>query len=422
MLFNSDKLIAILANKASIAGEIFQKVRIAYERLPYWMQVGVVEWQKTSCTLENGSKCFSVATTEDGIRGLTCNVLFLDEFAFVKRGIADGFFTSVYPTISASKESKIIMVSTPNGLNHFHNIWQKAVAKKNTFAPFRVDWWEVPGRDEQWKIETIRNMGQVKFNQEYGNVFLGSTNTLIRGEILEMLDAKEPLRSDTYGRYYDEVKPEHVYVFGVDTAKGTGGDYSVVNILDITKLPFRQVGVYRNNGIGTRPFGIEVVNLAKQWNNAWIMVENNDIGAATVDYIWHDAEYENLVNWSPKFKANEIGIRSTKQTKSAGNDLLKQLIENNKVDIVDQDTIYELSKYIEVDILTPGIFRGEDNENDDCVTSLLWGLFFTKTSFFDGEEDLYSMVPMTRPSRTGDEEDTGAGMEMPSGQVDGFGM
>lgn len=182
LLFNKDKKIAIIANKLAIAKEIFQKVRIAYERLPYWLQIGVVEWQKHGCTLENGSSCTSVATTEDGLRGITANVLFLDEFAFVRRGIAEAFYTSVYPTISATTEGKIIIVSTPNGLNHFHDIYNKAKNGKNDFKHFRVDYWEVEGRDDLWKTETIRNIGQTKFNQEYGNCVAKDTRIKIRNK------------------------------------------------------------------------------------------------------------------------------------------------------------------------------------------------------------------------------------------------
>lgn len=387
ILFNKDKKVVILANKAKIAKEIFQKVRTAYEKLPYWMQIGVEEWQKTACTLENGSSCSAEATTADGLRGIAGNIIFLDEFAFIKRNIADDFFTSMYPTISASQESKIIVVSTPNGLNHFYSLWTKANKGLNSFKPFRVDWWQVPGRDENWKEETIKNIGQKKFDQEYGNSFLGSSKTLIDGTFLETMDQKEPIeyKKDFHLRIYEQPVEGHIYSIGVDTAKGIGGDYSVCQVIDITAYPFKQVAVYRNNTIRPREFGNVVNDLGVKYNDAFLMIENNDIGHAVCDYVWKDLEYENLVNFSydAKKKRTEIGIRSTRKTKSIGCDLIKDIIEELDIDIIDPDTIYELSVFIEI---RTGIFQADDGEFDDTVTALLWALFILKTNYIDKED------------------------------------
>lgn len=394
VLFNKDKKAVILANKAIISKEIFQKIRTAYEKLPYWLQIGVVEWQKTTCRLENGSGISSEATTAEGLRGITANCILLDEFAFIDRNIADEFFASMYPTISASKESKIIIVSTPNGLNLFHELWSKANRGKNSFAPLRIDYSEVEGRDEKWKDETIKNIGNRRFQQEYGNNFIGSTATLIKGSVLEMFDSVEPIETLYDGKFKIYVKPiidrvvnsrvikGRIYSAGIDTAKGTGNDSSVINIFDITTYPFRQVAIYRANDITTRKFAEVVVEIAKMYNNAFVMVENNDIGQAVVDYIWNDAEYENLVNYNTN-KGVDIGIRSTKKTKSLANDIVKQLMEDFKLEICDSDTIYEISKYVE---LKPNKFGAEEGENDDCVTSLLWAIFIIKTNYLEDDE------------------------------------
>lgn len=387
ILFNEDKKVAILANKAAISKEIFSRLRLAYERLPYWMQVGVVEFQKTSFTLENGSQAFSAATTPEGLRGISAQAILLDEFAFCRRSIADEFFASMYPTVSAAKDSKIIVVSTPNGMNHFHEMWQKAEKKKSDFKTFRVDWWEVPGRDEEWKEETIKNIGQIKFNQEFGNSFIGSSKTLIKPSVLELLESSDPIDIvDNHFKIYEQPIAGNTYAMGVDSAKGTGGDYSVIQVIDITAFPFRQVAVYRNNEISTYKFADVVHEIAMKYNDSYIMCENNDVGQAVVNKLWHDLEYENLVNYTAtKAGRADIGIRATKKTKPMGCDLLQEFFEDFLIEIFDLDTIYELSKFEET---STGIFKAEDGEHDDTVMALLWALFIIKTNYIDREDDI----------------------------------
>lgn len=381
ILFNKDKKAAIIANKAAIAKEIFAKVRIAYERLPFWLQCGVIEWQKTSCTLENGSNAFSVATTPEGIRGLSAQLVLMDEFAFIRHNIAEEFISGVYPTISAATDSRIIMVSTPKGFNHFYEFYNKAVKKTNNFKHFRVDWWEVEGRDEAWKEETIRNIGKVRFASEYGNEFSGSTYTLIPNALIEKIETREPLTTDLNGflKIYEQPRLNHIYVLGVDTSKGTGRDSSVTQVLDITNYPFRQVATYRNNQINTIKYAGEVLKIAERYNKAYIMVENNDIGEAVVNYLWNTIEYDNLVCYGKK---NEVGIRSTKKTKPQAAYLLRDLIETGQLELLDIETVYELSKFTE---LREGVFGAEEGENDDCVMALVWACFILKTNYLDHE-------------------------------------
>jgi hypothetical protein len=389
ILFNDDKKAIIMANKLKIAKEIFQKVRVAYEEIPIFMQVGVVEWAKTSCTLENGSSCSAEATSADGMRGISGNLIVLDEFAHLKRNIADEFFTSMYPTISASKEAKLIIISTPNGMNHYHAIWNKAIRKKNTFAPFQVKWNDVPGRDEAFKEETIKNTSKIQWNQEYECSFIGSSKTLIKPEYLELLESSEPIEIiDNHFRIFEEPVAGNKYVVGVDSAKGTGGDYSVSQVMDITAYPFKQVAVYRSNEISTTKYGTKVHEIAMKYNEAFIMCENNDIGHAVVDKLWHEIEYENLVNYSAtKAGRKDVGIRATKKTKSMGCDLLQEFFEDDKIEINDLETIYELSKFEET---STGTFKAEDGEHDDTVMALLWALFIIKTIYVDKDDDIRS--------------------------------
>lgn len=400
ILFNDDKKAVILANKLKIAKEIFQKVRVSFEMLPYWLQTGVVEWAKTSCVLENGSSCSAEATSADGLRGITGNLVVLDEMAFIKRNVADEFFTSMYPTVTASQEAKLIIISTPNGMNHFHEMWNKAVKKKSNFKAFKVEWNDVPGRDEEFKRTTISDIGKIRWNQEYACSFIGSSKTLIKGAKLELLESKEPIdTSEDYLKVYEEPRSFGNYVCGVDVAKGTGGDYSVINVIDITAFPFRQVAVYRNNEISTHKFADVIEKIALKYNEAFVMIENNDVGEAVVNKMWHEIEYENMVNWTPnkKLQRNELGIRATKKTKSLACDNLKDFVDEDKIEIVDLDTIYELSKFIEVKD-TNGVFKAEDGEHDDCVTSLYWALFVILTNFVDKDDDI-------RANRNFEEED-----------------
>lgn len=411
IVFNANKRVVLFAHKGEIAKEIFQRIRLAYEELPYWMQIGVLEWQKTSCQLENGSSCSCAATTAEGMRGITGNVIFMDEFAHIRRNVADDFFTAMYPTISASKKSKIIVVSTPNGLNHFHSMWSKAKKGKNSFAPFRVHWEEVPNYDEAWKEETLKNIGERRFCQEYECGFLGSTKTLIDPVVLENMESENAKDYDYDGHLtiYDRCRKHNRYCIGVDTAKGAGGDYSVAQVIDITKYPFKQVAIYRYNKVSTRNFADIVEKMGNMYNEASIIVENNDIGQAVCDYLWHDIEYENLVNIGHKM---DLGIRSTKRTKSIALDILKWYLETNKLQVFDQDTIYELSKFIEV---RDGIYKAEEGEHDDTVMALMWACYIIKTSYFDEDETPNADVDGKLADEEDEESDTD---DMPIASVD----
>lgn len=400
-LFNKDKKSMILANKYSTAKEIFSKVKLAYERLPHWLQVGVTEWNVMSLTLENGCSISCAATSSDGIRGLSINgILVLDEFAFLRRTVAEDFFTSVYPTISASLESKIIIVSTPNGLNHFADIWKKAEKGKNSFKPFKVDWTEVPDRNAAWMEKTKEDVGAQKFRQEYLAEFLGSTNTLISVKTLENLESEAPIDTLEWGlKIFEHPKQNHIYIIGVDTAKGTGGNYSVTQVLDISAVPIKQVAVYSDNTIGTYNFSYLIEKIAKLYNSAYLSIENNAEGAAVLQTLWNEIEYENIIDFETNKK--ELGIRATVKTKSHALDILKDYLENKKIEIKDIQTIYELSRFVDHG---NGRFSAEEGENDDFVSALYWALFITSIpEYFEKNEMLLNVKKEENNAEVGEE-------------------
>lgn len=384
-LFNKDKTIAIAAHKQDAAIDILKRIKTAILMLPLWLQQGLTDdgWNKKSVAFENGSRIIASATSAEALTSLTVNLLFLDEFAKVPPHIAEEFITSTYPVISSGKTCKIIMVSTPKGLNHFYEFWSKAIRKEdaNNFFPISVGWWEVPNRDDEWKEEQIADIGPVRFAQEFSCKFLGSQSTLIDSDVLERIVFKNPVTTKWNGLLMIYKTPINAarYVLGVDTGKGTGRDYSVIQVLLIkNEFDLEQVAIYRNNTINPHDFAQVCVSIAKYYNNAYLMVENNDVGSSVADSIWHEYEYEDLINADPR----GLGIRSTKKTKLKANMLLKEYLEKDRLKICDERTIYELSRFEEI---KPNVFAAGRHEHDDCVTSLLWALYFILTEDYDGK-------------------------------------
>lgn len=322
---------------------------------------------------------------------IVSNCIFLDEVAFVADYVWDDFFNSVLPTISSGKSSKIIMVSTPKGMNHFYKIYKDAIDNKSNFQGVKIPWWERPDRDEEWKRKTLMEMGgdRIRFAQEYGCQFLGSSNTLIDSEVLERTTYEEP-KDFKYGGalvIYQQPIKDQFYILGVDSAKGNGSDYSCIQVLKIvSEHEIEQVAMYRNNLIGTEEFAQLTIGLSKYYNDAYMMVESNDIGELVTNKIWYDYECDRILNCDAK----GLGIRATRKTKLAGNLMLKRYMENGWINIVDRRTIYELSRYEEV---TPNVFHAAgQNEHDDCVTSLIWGLYYLTTVFYDKDSNGISDV------------------------------
>jgi len=386
-LFNKEGNLAILANNEKTSKDILSKIQMAYLNLPLWLQQGISDagWNKNSLSLENGIQIFAASTSSNSIRGKTISALFVDESAHIADYIWDEFYNSVLPTISSGKKSKIIMVSTPKGLNHFYNIYKDATMGKNNYYPVKISWYERPDRDDKWKQDTLKDCGSMaRFLQEYDCRFLGSSNTLIEGDMLERIETQTATTLKYNGAMliYEEPTPNDFYIMGVDSAKGGGNDYSVIQVLKINgERDVEQVAVYRNNLISPDDFAQVCIGVSDYYNNAYMMVENNDVGQVVADAIWYDYECDRIVNCDGK----GLGIRSTKKTKLAGNLLLKKYVENGYVQINDSRTLYELSRYEEV---SPNVFHAAgQNDNDDCVTSLIWALYYLTTPFYDKDDN-----------------------------------
>ena len=382
-IFNDNINIAILANKASTAKDLLDRLQTAYENLPRWLQQGVLTWNKASLELENGSKIIAASTSASAVRGGSYNIIFLDEFAFVANHLADQFFSSVYPTISSGQKTKVIIVSTPHGMNHFYKLWHDAERKKNEYIPTEVNWWDVPGRDEAWKLQTIANTSEQQFKVEFECEFLGSVDTLISPAKLRTLVYESPALSNRGLDVYKGVEDDHNYVVTVDVARGVGNDYSAFTVIDITTFPHELVAKYRNNEIKPMLFPSIICDVAKNYNNAYILCEVNDVGDQVASILFYDLEYENILQSSMRGRAGQVlgmgfsgkktqlGVKMSKTVKKIGALNLKTLIEADKLLINDYDIIAELTTFIE----KSNSFEAEEGSNDDlamCLVIFAW--------------------------------------------------
>ena len=382
-VFNDSVNIGILANKASTARELLGRLQIAYENLPRWMQQGILSWNKGSLELENGSKILAASTSASAVRGMSFNILFLDEFAFVPNHIADSFFASVYPTITSGKSTKVIIVSTPHGMNHFYRMWHDAEKSKNEYVPTDVHWSEVPGRDEKWKEQTISNTSESQFKVEFECEFLGSVDTLIAPSKLRTLVYDNPKTQNAGLDVYRDPVKKHDYVITVDVARGVEKDYSAFVVVDITKFPHRVVAKYRNNEIKPMLFPSIIYDVAKSYNEAFILCEVNDIGDQVAAIINYDLEYENLLMCSMRGRAGQVvgqgfsgkktqlGVKMSKTVKKVGALNLKTIIESDKLIFNDYEILSELTTFIQ----KSNSFEAEDGCNDDlamCLVIYAW--------------------------------------------------
>jgi hypothetical protein len=388
-LFQESKTVAILANKGSAAREVLDRYQIMYEHLPMWMQQGVRTWNKGNVELENGSKVFTAATTASGIRGKSVNWLYIDEAAIIPNNVAEQFFASVYPTISAGTTTKILLTSTPLGYNHFWKFWNEAEKNKNGFVSHFIPYWEIPGRDEEWAEEQKRTLGEIKFNQEVLCEFLGSTNTLINGRTLANMSSLDPIYYNEMGlSIYKEPEKDRTYVITVDVARGVGGDYSAFTVVDVTEMPYMLVGKFKNNTIAPMLFPEVIHKVAKDYNRAMILVETNDIGGQIADILYADLEYENILSTikennqtyiSPGFsKTTTLGVRTTKSVKRQGCFAIKSLLEEKKLNIFDAETIHEFSTFIERN----GSYVADEGYHDDLVMTLVLFGWLTTNQYF----------------------------------------
>ena len=383
-VFNDSVNIGILANKAATARELLGRLQTAYENLPKWMQQGILSWNKGSMELENGSKILAASTSASAVRGMSFNIIFLDEFAFVPNHIAESFFASVYPTITSGKSTKVIMVSTPHGMNHFYRYWHDAQRGKNEYTPTEVHWSEVPGRDSEWKAQTIANTSEQQFKVEFECEFLGSVDTLISVSKLRNLVFEDPIKNNGKGLVvYEEPEEEKNYIITVDTARGIDHDYSAFVVFDITNFPYKTVARYKNNEIKPMLFPSIILEMAKAYNDAYVLVEVNDIGEQVASILQYDLEYENMLMCSMRGRAGQIvgsgfsgkktqmGVRMTQAVKKTGCSNLKALIEEDKLFTNDYDIIAELTTFVQ----KKQSWEAEDGCHDDlamCLVIFAW--------------------------------------------------
>ena len=389
-LFNPSVNIAILANKAATARDLLGRLQLAYEHLPKWLQQGVMSWNKGSLELENGSKILASSTSASAVRGGSYNIIFLDEFAYVPSNVAEQFFSSVYPTISSGKSTKVMIVSTPHGMNMFYKLWTDAEEKRNSYIPIEVHWSEVPGRDEKWRKETIANTSEQQFQTEFECEFLGSIDTLITPSKLRTLAYKTPLQSNAGLDVYEQPQKDHTYFITADVSRGTKNDYSAYVIFDVTQVPYRIVAKYRDNEVKPLLFPQKIYHVARAYNQAFVLVEVNDIGEQVANALQFDMEYDNLVMASMRGRAGQImgggfsggkaqlGVRTTKAVKKIGCSNLKQLLESDKIIVEDFDCINELSTFI----VKGSSFEADDGCNDDLVACMFIFGWATDQTYF----------------------------------------
>ena len=382
LLFQPEQTIAILANKGAIAREMLTRITTMLEHVPFFLQPGTKVLNRGSIEFENESRIIASATGANSIRGLSVNLLYLDEFAFVEN--AEQFYTSTYPVVTSGGQSKVIITSTANGIgNMYHKLYEGAVQGKNEYKDFKVHWRDVPGRDDKWKAMTIANTSELQFEQEFGNSFLGTGNTLINANTLLGLQSHDPLwfKQNTY--LYEEPVENHIYIMTVDTAQGRGQDYSTFSIIDVTEKPFKQVGIYRDNMISPLLFPDIIYKYAKMYNDALVIIENNNQGQIVCNQLFYDIEYANVFTQS-SVKSSGIGVTMTKKTKQIGCTTLKEVMEENKLQIVDKFTINEFLTFVS----KGQSWEADGGNHDDLVMNLVLFSWFITTPFFESLTDL----------------------------------
>jgi hypothetical protein len=389
-LFNPNSNIAILANKSSTARDILGRVQLAYENLPKWLQQGVINWNKGNIELENKSQIVAAATSSSAIRGGSYNIIFLDEFAFVPPNIAEMFFSSVYPTISSGQKTKMVIVSTPYGMNQFYKLWSDAENKRNDYVPIEVHWSEVPGRDEEWKEKTIRNTSAEQFAQEFECEFLGSVNTLISPAKIKNMVFKTPKTSSGGLDVYEDPIKENTYVITVDVARGVNKDYSAFTVIDVSKMPFKIVAKFRNNDIKPLLFPHTIDRVGKAYNHAHVLVETNDLGQQIAEALQFELEYDNLLMTTNRGRSGQIlgagfsgrgagfGVKMTKQIKKIGCANIKTLVESDKIQINDFNIVEEMSTFVR----RGQSWQAEEGNTDDLMMCLVIFGWLSNQPFF----------------------------------------
>ena len=420
-LFNEAFNVAVLANKAATAREILHRIQLGFEYLPFWMQQGIVEWNKGNIELENGSKILAGSTSSGSVRGGSFNLIYLDEFAFVPAHQQEEFFASTYPTISSGNTTRVMITSTPKGMNLFYRIWTDAIEARNEYEAIEVHWSDVPGRDAEWKKQTIQNTSEDQFRQEFECQFIGSSNTLIHPTKLQALVFHEPLHKAESVKIFKEPEPNHIYTISVDVSRGVGNDYSAFVVMDCSVVPYQVVATFRNNVIAPMIFPNVILQAARKYNDAFCLVEINDIGQQVADILHHDLEYENIMTAQWRGRSGQIvnagfgggtqqlGVRTTKQLKRVGCATLKTIIENDKMEINDFDILQELTAFA----VKGNSYQAEDGYNDDLVMCLVLFAWLSNQEYFKELTDIDIRKRLHASNEKALEEDT-----LPFGFVD----
>ena len=390
ILFNDNVNVGILANKLSTARDLLGRLQLAYEQLPMWLQQGIVVYNKGSMELENGSKILAASTSASAVRGMSFNIIFLDEFAFIPNHIAEQFFSSVYPTITSGTSTKVIIISTPNGMNHFYKLWVDAQKGRNGYAWNEVHWSKVPGRDAKWKETTIANTSERQFTQEFECEFLGSVDTLITAAKLRTLTYDDPLTTNGSLDVYENPIPNHDYIICVDVSRGLAQDYSAFVVIDITHAPWRLVAKYRDKDVRPMILPNIIYNVATNYNNAYVLTEVNDIGEAVAGSLYYDVEYENVLMCAMKGRAGQqvgqgfsgnkvqMGVKMSATVKAQGCSNLKTLIEDDKLLVKDYNIVSELTTFIQ----NKKSFEADEGYNDDLVMCLVIFSWLAQQQYF----------------------------------------
>lgn len=387
-LFQESKTVAILANKAPAAREVLYRYQVMFENLPSWLQQGVTTWNKGDIALENGSIVFTAATSASGIRGKSVNLLYVDETAIIPNNIADQFFASVYPTISAGETTKILLSSTPLGYNHFWKFWNDAENGRNGFVPLFIPYWEIPGRDEAWAETQRKLLGELKYNQEILCNFLGSSLTLIASDAIAQLSPSPTIYKKDGLDIFEKAEKDHTYVIIADTAKGVGEDYSAFTIVDVTSMPYKQVGKYRDNTISPLLYPSIIYKVGKEYNEAYVLVEVNT-SEQVADILYGEYEYENIifVNRTTQGQVvsggfgggkSQLGVVTDKKVKRIGCSNFKSMVEEKKLLIRDADTISEISTFIQ----RKNSYGADEGYHDDLVMPLVLFSWLTTNPYF----------------------------------------
>lgn len=390
--FQSDKRITIVANKESTAKEIFSRIKMAFEQLPVWMKPSVKSWRKDGFLLANDSAITISTTSSAGPRGSTSNLLIIDEMAHCPNELMKELWKSAIPIISSSKKSQIVVISTPNGTdNKFYDLYQDSQKEDTGWHCEVVNWFDVPGRDEDWKKQTIGAMGlKEDFDQEFGNVFHKQGKTAIDPELLAELktQCKDPILVMDNGAYkiFEEPNPKSFYAIGVDVGEGIGRSNTVAQILDVSDLTnIKQVAIYSSNQMSPYHFGTRLMGILDDWGRPPILVENNNNGQQVLDVLCHTHNYESVISY--KFEGfsqhynneNRFGIHNHTNTRYKGITNFRYWANSLKaVRLFDLETLLELETFVRLPNHT--FSKRKDDDLDDRVLALVWGLFILDPS------------------------------------------